>query len=285
MDYHSDRFEDCSLMFEAKGKLVACLPANIDRDSNAVYSHRGLTYGGLLMSMSITTSQVCRALEMSVAYFREMYGVEKIIYKPIPYIYSRYPSEEDLYALFRMGAVLESRSVSSAIALKRKLPFYIDRSRGLRKAVRIGLQVRETTDVQDFWSLLDDVLKDRHGVSPVHTASELSLLMSRFPDNIRLFAVIGADDEILAGTLVFDMGSIVHIQYMATSNKGRSCGALDFLIHHLISEVFKDREYFDFGISTEDGGRYLNEGLIFQKEGFGGRAVCYDCYSVNLTSL
>ena len=38
----------------------------------------------------------------------------------------------------------------------------------------------------------------------------------------------------------------------------------------------------DFGISTEHGGDYLNEGLIFQKEGFGARSVCYDCYEVAL---
>ena len=36
--------------------------------------------------------------------------------------------------------------------------------------------------------------------------------------------------------------------------------------------------YFDFGKSTERHGEYLNEQLIFQKEGFGGRAVCYDTY-------
>ena len=42
-------------------------------------------------------------------------------------------------------------------------------------------------------------------------------------------------------------------------------------------------EYLDFGISTEQDGKWLNEGLIFQKEGFGGRAVCYDQYALRLT--
>ena len=41
---------------------------------------------------------------------------------------------------------------------------------------------------------------------------------------------------------------------------------------------------FDFGISTEQGGRYLNEGLIFQKEGFGARTVVYDTYELNIES-
>ena len=43
---------------------------------------------------------------------------------------------------------------------------------------------------------------------------------------------------------------------------------------------FHGYKYFDFGTSNEDMGRYLNEGLIYQKEGFGGRAVCYDWYEV-----
>ena len=41
-------------------------------------------------------------------------------------------------------------------------------------------------------------------------------------------------------------------------------------------------EDFDFGVSTEQRGSYLNEGLIFQKEGFGGRAICYDTYAIDL---
>lgn len=282
MDYHSNRFEDCSLMFEDKGQLVACLPANIDRSAKVVSSHGGLTYGGLLMSKSLTTVQVLDAFRLMVDYFRRELGAEKFLYKPIPYIYNVYPSDEDLYALFRMGAVLEARGVSSSIFLKDKIPCTTLRRRCYRKAERLGLSVSETDDVEAFWNLLNDVLQNNHGVKPVHSSPELSLLMSRFHEQIRLFVVRNTCGKILAGTLVFDMGKVVHTQYMAASGEGRSSGALDFLIHNLVTEVYADREYFDFGISTENGGKYLNEGLIFQKEGFGGRAVCYDSYSIDL---
>jgi hypothetical protein len=36
--------------------------------------------------------------------------------------------------------------------------------------------------------------------------------------------------------------------------------------------------YLDFGKSTETHSDILNENLIYQKEGFGARAVCYDTY-------
>lgn len=282
MDYHSDRFEDCSLVFEDKGRILACLPANVDRERKQIVSHGGLTYGGVLMSEKITMVQVMELFSLSAGYFKEEYGAERWLYKPIPYIYCSYPAQEDLYALFRMGAVLESRGVSSAIQLPGRLQMSTGRLQCVKKAQKEGLVISESSDFLPFWDLLNNVLVSNHGVAPVHTSSELNALKSRFPQNIRLFVVNNNNNQMVAGSLVFDMGKTVHTQYLASSEEGKRKGALDFLIHHLVTSVFADREYFDFGISTENGGRYLNEGLIFQKEGFGGRAVCYDCYSVDL---
>lgn len=284
MDYHSERFEDCSLIFEDRGRILACLPANVDRERRQIVSHGGLTYGGVLMSEKITMVQVLEIFRLSADYFKKEYEAERWLYKPIPYIYSSYPAQEDLYALFRMGAVLESRGVSSAIQLQGRLQMSTGRLQCVKKAQKEGFVMRESSDVLPFWNLLNNVLVSNHGVSPVHTKEELDLLISRFPERIRLFVVNNELGETVAGSLVFDMGKAIHTQYMASSEDGKRKGALDMLIHELVSDVFADREYFDFGISTERGGRYLNEGLIFQKEGFGGRAVCYDSYSVNLLS-
>ena len=57
MDYHSDRFIDNSLLFRYKGKLIAVLPAN--REGDVLWSHQGLTYGGLVLSI-ITIRQIFR---------------------------------------------------------------------------------------------------------------------------------------------------------------------------------------------------------------------------------
>ena len=72
------------------------------------------------------------------------------------------------------------------------------------------------------------------------------------------------------------------MQYSATTEEGRRTSALDHLYEMLINERFSDKEYFDFGISVEDGGRYLNNGLIAYKERLGGRAVVYDTYTIDL---
>ena len=54
------------------------------------------------------------------------------------------------------------------------------------------------------------------------------------------------------------------------------------VMDYLINQQYTDKEYFDFGISTEDNGRYLNEGLITQKQEFGGRGVVYDFYELKV---
>jgi hypothetical protein len=51
---------------------------------------------------------------------------------------------------------------------------------------------------------------------------------------------------------------------------------------YLITEYYTGKRYFDFGISTEQEGRYLNRGMIENKEGFGGRAIVHDWFEIPL---
>lgn len=61
MEYHSDRFEDFSLMaYDNHSHLIGVLPAN--RTNNELWSHQGLTYGGWLMAPKHVVPQM--ALEL-----------------------------------------------------------------------------------------------------------------------------------------------------------------------------------------------------------------------------
>lgn len=281
MDYHSSRFTDASLLFYENNRLVAVLPANFDEGSKTVFSHQGLTYGGLIMSNKLTTRGVMQAFDLMLAFMRDELGAQRFIYKPIPYIYNRYASEEDLYALFRHDAKLISRGLSTCIELEHRLPITESRKSGLRKATDIF--VEESDNVQEFWNILNTVLTTQHNVRPVHSVDEIKLLMSRFPNRIKLYGSFDKDKKMLAGSLVFNCGNVIHTQYLAATDEGKSTGALDKLVHTLICDIYRDEKYFDFGISTEQQGHILNEGLIFQKEGFGGRGICYDCYELTLS--
>jgi hypothetical protein len=135
----------------------------------------------------------------------------------------------------------------------------------------------EATDWQPYWALLTEHLSDQFGVRPVHSIDEIELLHHHFPGNIRLFEARLAGD-VVAGVVIFESAMVAHVQYIATSPLGRAAAALDLLFPHLIEDVFATKPHFDFGISNEQQGRFLNQGLIEQKEGFGARAVVHDFY-------
>ena len=279
MDYHADRFEDCSLMIYRCGVLYALLPANIKGE--VLTSHGGLTYGGLIMSDKCAARGVQEAFAAINDFLRSI-AVQKVVYKAVPWIYHRQPAEEDLFALTSIcHARLIIRDISSAIIGDRKMHFSESRLSGLRKARRKGLTVRETTDFAAFWQILNDNLTSKYGVRPVHSAQELVLLNSRFPDKIRLFMVFDGEQP-LGGMVLFLTPQVLHTQYISATAEGKACGAIDLLFDELINKVFATYPYIDFGKSTSSDSADLNEQLIFQKEGFGARAVCYDTYEYEL---
>lgn len=279
MDYHADRFDDNSFMFYHKGKLKAVLPANVAGDT--LYSHQGLTYGGLLLDKKATIEDVLECFDSLNSWLRKN-GISKVVYKALPWIYQQYPSQEDLYALtWKCKAQLISRDIASTIVVDNKLKFAESRKSGIRKALSLNIEVGESNDVDGFWHVLEDNLGNRYNAKPVHTASEMKLLMSRFPNNIKLY-VAKMNGEIVGGTLIYVTPQVVHTQYISASVEGKKHGALDLLFDYIINNVYANCRYFDFGKSTEQGGAYLNEPLIFQKEGFGGRGVCYDWYQWEL---
>lgn len=279
MDYHADRFDDNSFMFYHKGKLKAVLPANVAGDT--LYSHQGLTYGGLLLDKKATVEDVLECFDSLNSWLREN-GISKVVYKALPWIYQQYPSQEDLYTLtWKCKAQLISRDIASTIVIDNKLKFAESRKSGIRKALSLNIEVGESNDVDGFWHVLEDNLGNRYNAKPVHTASEMKLLMSRFPNSIKLY-VAKMNGEIVGGTLIYVTPQVVHTQYISASVEGKKHGALDLLFDYIINKVYANCRYFDFGKSTEQGGAYLNEPLIFQKEGFGGRGVCYDWYQWEL---
>ena len=128
-----------------------------------------------------------------------------------------------------------------------------------------------------FWKLLEENLITTHGTFPVHSLPEIQYLHSKFPNQIKLY-VAKASHEIIAGTVLFVMKNVIHVQYISASINGKKTGALDLLFDKLINSIYCNIPIFDFGQSTEQMGNYLNENLIFQKEGFGGRGVVFDIY-------
>lgn len=279
IDYNP-RFTDHSLLFYKGGELVALLPACLCGDVLA--SHGGLTYGGFLYGCNVGAEQMLALFDALFGYLRLNTTVKKVVYTPVPHIYATYPAEEDLYALYRCNAQLVARRVSSVVWQPRALPFSTLRKRKVKRAAGRGFTIHEDCNYAAFWAVLAENLRKEHAAVPVHSLAEIELLASRFPQNIKLYRVADAAGNTVAGTVLYVTERVVRVQYIGSVQAGRDAGAVDFLFHHLVHTRYAHKEFFDFGTSVEQGGRVLSCGLIFQKEGFGGRAVVYDCYEVDV---
>ena len=280
MDYHSDRFKDCSLIAMREGKLCALLPACVDGDT--LWSHRGLTYGGWLVPLKHFDATVMIEVMDAACQWMTDKGIKRLVYKPVPHIYHRYPCEEDLYALFRHQARLIETNISPTIDLACPLPLDRGNKSGANAARKAGIQVGPSDDWQGYWNLLSSLLDERYGTRPVHTLDEMRLLQGRFPNDIRLYTAT-LHGELLAGVVMYLSQPVAHCQYIGASPQGKDSKALTLLFDYLIGEATKSGyRYFDFGISNEDHGRYLNEGLVRQKSRLGGRGIVYNTFEIDL---
>lgn len=278
MDYHSDRFEDFSLMVYKDDELYAVLPAN--RKGNTVYSHQGLTYGGFVLQDSARLLYAFEGFKVMLKFLDES-GVSELDIRVMPTFYNLMPSDELEYFLFKAGARLIKRDALMVIDYQHKLRFRKNRREGINKAVRNGLEVRVDDNYEGFWNeILIPNLSGKHDVSPVHTLEEIKLLASRFPENIfQVSAYKG--DKIVAGTTVFLTKTTIHPQYVSGNPDKNFFGSLDLVYDQIINKIWDDRRYFDFNISSEDNGTVLNEGLIFWKETCGARTFTADNYVVD----
>ena len=279
MDYHADRFPDCSLMFfNEQEKLVAVMPATAQGET--LSSHAGLTFGGIVSDRQMKTPLMLEVFEALKEYLRAA-GINRLIYKAVPHIYHLLPAEEDLYALYRHDAKLVRRDVSSTIELKEKLPLSKGRRYEIKQAQKHGLEVRQSDDFKSFMAIEEQLLGEKYDSRPVHSAEEMQTLAGRFPENIKLFTACG-NTEMRAGVVIYESENVAHAQYIAASDEGKMTGALDLILGYLISDYYSGKKYFDFGISTENNGRELNVGLIENKQSFGARAIVYDFYELEV---
>jgi hypothetical protein len=231
----------------------------------------------------MTIGAMLDLFEVTLRHLREA-GVTKLMYKSVPHIYHRSPAEEDLYALFIHGAELYRRDVLSVLNYGDEADWedrWRWRMRKAGKARRAGFEVRMSDEYDRFWQLLMTNLKRRHGIRPVHTVEEIELLARRFPAQIQLFAAYRGD-RLEAGAVTYLSETVCHAQYSAGSDQSREVRGLDLVFAHII-DAFRGRvRYFDFGVSTEQDGRSMNEGLLEYKQRFGARAVAHDFYRLEL---
>jgi hypothetical protein len=284
LSYHRDRFVDRSLLLQRGDKLLGLLPAaQSPQHADLVVSHPGITYGGLLHTGELRGAAMIEAMQTVAAFYREL-GYRRLRYKAVPSVYHRAPAQDDLYALFRAGALRSRCDLSSSIDLQHRLPPSSRRKRALSKAERAGADLSERAEhLPAFWSVLSKALASRHAANPTHSLAEMQELVRLFPGEIRfVFALL--HDRVEAGVVLFCTPRVRHAQYIASSVLGRELNLLDLVFARCLEDSQReDVRYFDFGISTESEGRMLNAGLNGFKNEFGAGGVVHEFYDLDLS--
>lgn len=283
IEYHQDRFEDFSLLVFEKDKLVSILPAN--RIEEAVFSHQGLTYGGFIFDDKIVLSETIEVVKKTLSFLNEN-GIVTLNLKLIPSIYHKLPSNEIDYILFLIEAKLYRRDSIAIVDLEHKLPISRIRKRGIEKGIKNELVVKDANSFEEFWNeILIPNLQSKYKANPVHSLEEITYLKSTFPGLIKQYNVY-QKTKIVAGITVFEKDNVVHPQYVSGNEEiNNELGSLDFLYNHLMSKVYPNKKYFDFGPSSENQGKNLNESLHYFKESFGARTINQDFYEVKTANF
>jgi hypothetical protein len=280
MEYHADRFTDFSLMVFEGQKLVALLPAN--RLGDVVHSHQGLTYGGLVLKGSPGLKKA-EQLFTAVCQYLSGQGIRQLNVKQQPVIYHTEPAHELDYLLVKNNAKLYRRDMNLAVPLQQDYVINPAKRKKYRQSVQSGMEIKADNDFDAFWGgVLIPRLLEKHNAKPVHTAAEIKLLQSRFPENIIQYNVY-FESQIMAGITLFIGNGVVKSQYGATTPAGEKHRALDYLFITLIEEYKQSMLFFDMGVVTEPNGGY-NPGLLKQKEELGCRVYVQDFYEMEITA-
>ncbi|MDG1501494.1 MAG: GNAT family N-acetyltransferase [Ulvibacter sp.] len=278
MEYHSDRFTDYSLLVYKDDLLYAVLPANIVGDK--LYSHKGLTYGSLVLSKSAKLLYTFEAFKALLA-FLDAKAISSLELRNIPTFYNTMPSDELSYFLFKANATLIKRDALMVIDTSTKIKFQKNRREGINKAKRNGLTIAVDDNFEGFWNeILIPNLQQKHEVAPVHSLEEIQLLAAKFPDHIKQVNVY-KDNVIVAGTTLFLTKTTIHPQYVSGNSDKNAFGSLDLAYDYIINHFDSSKRYFDFNISSEENGTALNSGLIFWKESCGARTYVADNYLID----
>ena len=281
MEYHSDRFEDFSLLIYDQEKLVAVLPAN--RVGTTVFSHQGLTYGGLVLPLNSKLYNVIFIFKSILSFLNEN-AVLALNIKKTPSIYCDTFSDEIDYLVSICKGITTMKHAVSVINLNSNFKISKSRRECINRGKKLNLFIKEEDNLESFWNnILTPNLKEKYNSKPVHSLDEINALKAKFPKNIKHFNVYH-NDKLVCGTTLFITNYVVKPQYISGNESNNLLGSIDYLYDFLINEVSKGKRYFDFGPSHENNGLNIVKNINFWKESFGANTLVQNFYEVETSN-
>jgi hypothetical protein len=268
--YHADRFEDHSLLFKKSSRFLAVLPAN--RDGRVLYSHQGISFGGLIMAQRARFEDVQEMFRLLLAHLHDE-GIEKLIYRAPPHPYQVAPREDDIIFLERAGARIVETKIHNMVRCVAKAPRNKGWKNCISRSVKSGLQIRNDASIDEFWPMIERLVREVHRSQPVHSLDEIKLLKSRLGDDMPLLTAHSADGALLGGHLFLRSPSVLTAMYIGESPDGRDLGAGRFTLHHLLTDPAYQGIWLDLGQLVNPANNEVLDSLLSYKEAAGSRVI------------
>ena len=264
LNYHKDKFVDHSVLIYKKDKLLALFPA-IEYDGKII-SHRGSTYGGLLVKTNNKLNDTLKIWKEVINYYQKT-----IEFRKCEYIFDRFPSQEVEFGAKHLGFSCVHEELSTCLDLHH-IKLSERRKRAIKKCKDLKI-VFDDLDYETYHKVLTKNL-EKFDSTPTHTLKEMEYLKELLPENYYLVTIY-VDNTMIAGIwLVLATDKTAHTFYIAQDYRYSEHQPLSCLVRYIIDYLKENGfTYLNFGISTEDGGNYINEGLFEFKESFGGFGV------------
>ena len=286
LNYHpEDRFKDHSVEIYKKNALLSLFPAAdiIIDDKKMLASHPGSSYGSFISKEELSIKDAMEMVSKLIEYSSKK-GFEGIQLTIPPVFLSKRLSNYIEYSLLLNGFDYFRREVTSTLTIedsedKILNKFKPSHQRAVRKSEKLGVRTRITGRVDEFFSMLKNNLKIRHGVDPTHSLVELKSLIKLFPESINIFGAF-YDNQMIAGVLNIIVKDGVALAFYISHKKDfQELRPLNLLFFDIFKWGLKNNiKVYDFGTFTEKGN--ANMGLGRFKESFGASGVFRDSFKI-----
>jgi hypothetical protein len=269
MDYHSNRFTDYSLMIFQDATLIALFPANIS-DETIIYSHQGLSYGGLIYDPSKWNGLIEKTIYQGIIDYFKTILISKISIKIPPHFYGLH-MERQINILSAVGADVQKSFLSMAANMEPPLKIHKSKYKRYRKRKQKNeFTIKDDNDFKVFWNqVLTPCLEEKYQSKPVHELDEILELHRCFPKNIVQWNLY-FENKIIAGITIFFKNDIIRSQYGATRLGYEAFAPLDYLYIYLFEFYYtKGIKIFDMGSIPPNDDLSYPEGLVNYKKELG----------------
>ncbi len=283
LSYHpDDRFTDASLLFLEGDRIVAVLPAALKAENGKkmLVSHPGASYGGLVLDTSVSVVDTGAIVQSLIEHAKAEGYAGISLLRLAPSSLQTSFSEDQHYWLHRYGfsvtrVEMDGTVDLSGLAEETILESLAGKCRNMvRQAERAKIEVRLSNDFDAFWPLLTSVLAERHGAKPTHTLAEINALHTLLPKGFRCLTAYREGTVVGGIVLVTVHERALYTLYMAQEYAEQKYHPMHLLLVEAMRLCVREgRDILHLGVSTEDGGAKVNEGLFFFKESFGCKPV------------